>query len=355
MCSDAPDTSGVNAAALRSAELGEKALSWWQDAEMAQRPLREAAAARAGQVSDAQLRAMDTSTAIALEQSERAKRFHPVEDAILKDAMGAGGEAEQEAAAGRAVNDVSLAFGNQRGTVDRNLRRSGLGVSDTDRAMVEGEMGAAEALATAGAATRARQGVITLADAKKKDAAAMGRGMMGTQATQAGIALNQGNSSVANAQLPVSLAAQGAQVGAQGFQTALTAQGQAGNLYGQAAKLGQEDDSGLWGAVGGLAGKALFATSDEKQKEDVSDADGEVALRAVRKMPVKQWKYRKDSPAADGGKEHVGPMAQAVQATLGDRAAPEGKAVDVITLAGTALAAVKELDQKVTTLAKRRA
>lgn len=261
MCSDAPDTSGVNAAAVKSAELGDKAFAWYQKAYDEQAPLRADASKRAALVSDAQLRAMDTSTNIALESSNRAKQFQPIEDAILHDAMGAGSEAEQEQAAGRVATDVGNSFAGARGQASRNLTRGGFALSDADRAAIESQMASDEALATAGGMTRARQQVITLADAKRKDAAAIGRGMQGTQATQAGIALTQGNSAVGNAQVPISIAQQGTNQAAQGYNLALNSANQSGNLYGRAASMEAGADASDNQATSGLAGAAMTAAA----------------------------------------------------------------------------------------------
>jgi hypothetical protein len=68
-------------------------------------------------------------------------------------------------------------------------------------------------------------------------------------------------------------------------------------------------------------------------------------------MPVKKWRYKPTSEAADGGQEHVGPMAQDVHAQLGHDGAPGGTNIDLVSMNGTTLAAVRALDKKVNDMA----
>ena len=63
-----------------------------------------------------------------------------------------------------------------------------------------------------------------------------------------------------------------------------------------------------------------------------------------------------DKMAAQGlgadSEQHTGPMAQDVNATMGNKAAPGGKKIDLITLNGKTMLAVQALDRKVNMLAK---
>ncbi len=101
-----------------------------------------------------------------------------------------------------------------------------------------------------------------------------------------------------------------------------------------------------------MAGAAIGRgiASDKKIKKDVKAHSSEISLSAVRKIPVKSWKYKPGSVADDGGQPHVGPMAQDVRASLGDAVAPGGKTIDVVNMNGHTLAAVQALDKKVTRL-----
>lgn len=128
-----------------------------------------------------------------------------------------------------------------------------------------------------------------------------------------------------------------------------------GNLYNQsqANQIGwqnaqaQQDAAGL-GGIGNLAGTALgwAMFSSRKVKRNVRGADD--ALSRARKMPAKHWRYVKG--VGDGGAaEHTGPMAEdAKRAGISD-----GKMLNVADVAGTALAAVQQLDRKVRKLEAR--
>ena len=100
----------------------------------------------------------------------------------------------------------------------------------------------------------------------------------------------------------------------------------------------------------GGAGAAMMA-SDVRLKTDIKGMNPDAALKAINKTPVSKWKYRSDSAANDGGIEHTGPMAQDVNATMGDEAAPNGTAIDLITMNGVNMAAIQALSKKVDRLA----
>lgn len=100
---------------------------------------------------------------------------------------------------------------------------------------------------------------------------------------------------------------------------------------------------GLLGAAGGVA--SLFALSDEDVKSDVRPTGGKKALHAIRRTPVKNWRY---DPAkgglADGGRLHMGPMAQDVKRNLG---LGDGHSIPLVDMIGMNMAATKELADKV--------
>lgn len=74
----------------------------------------------------------------------------------------------------------------------------------------------------------------------------------------------------------------------------------------------------------------------------------------MRKIPIESWKYKQGSAADDGGQTHTGPMAQNVRKGLGDVAAPGGKKIDLISMNGHTIGAIKELDKRLLTLENAR-
>jgi hypothetical protein len=102
----------------------------------------------------------------------------------------------------------------------------------------------------------------------------------------------------------------------------------------------------MWASLGQVGGAAL-AASDIRLKTDIRGMKPKAALDAINHTPVSKWKYKEGSKADDGGKEHIGPMAQDVQKTMGDKAAPNGTEIDLISMNGVAMAAIQELSKKV--------
>ena len=85
------------------------------------------------------------------------------------------------------------------------------------------------------------------------------------------------------------------------------------------------------------------ATSDIRMKKDFKPVAGDFALNAIRSTPVTKWNYK--NGAGDGG-AHIGPMAQTVNQTMGNDAAPGGTKIDLVTMNGMTMSAIQELDKK---------
>ena len=357
MCSDAPDYSGMNNAAEANAALSKESLDFYKQIYAEQKPAREAAAKVAMDVANQQLDSSRQNTAISNDYWNYQKNtFRPLEEGIVADAQAYDTTARRDAAASEAVADVGMQAELARQAQTRQQQRMGVNPASGKALALQGQMGMAEAAAKAGAANTARDKVELQGYARKMDAANLGRGLASSQATSAGVALNAGNSAVGNAGAPLTQANQAAATMGQGFNTAIQGNNSAGQLYGQVAQM-QSQDSGLMGALGGVAGSFLggsgfakMVDSDKNKKEDIKPVSDEKALEAVKKTPVSRWKYKDGE--GDGG-AHVGPMAQHVNKNMGEQAAPGGKMVDLITLNGMNMAATGALARKVDKLAKK--
>ena len=354
--SDAPDYSGMNRAAEANAEIAKEALAWYKQVYQEQAPLREAAAAKANEVSDAQLASMRQNDAISKDYwNYQQNTFRPVERAIVDAAQNYDTEARRDQKAGQAVADVQQQIDASLGQQTRQLTRMGVNPNSGKFAAMSNQMSMAGALGKAQAAAKAREGVELQGYARKMDAANLGRNLASNQATSAGVALNAGNSAAQTGGMALSQAQNATNQVGQGFNTAIQGNNSAGNIYGQVAKM-QSQDSGIMGALGTVAGGFLggngFAKmidSDQNIKKDIKPVSDEQALAAVEKTPVSQWTYKKGE---GDGETHIGPMAQHVKATMGEQAAPGGKQIDLITMNGMNMAAISALSRKVDKLAK---
>ena len=88
--------------------------------------------------------------------------------------------------------------------------------------------------------------------------------------------------------------------------------------------------------------KSGTALSDIRMKKNIKPVSGRKALQALRRTPVSKWGYK--AGKGDGG-QHIGPMAQTVNQTMGEDAAPDGTSIDLVTLNGMTMSAVQELDK----------
>lgn len=356
LSSKQPDTSKQQEAALQMSQLSKEQLDWRKQIYAETAPDRADGIRHANLVSDAQLSSMGTQTALAQDYADYSKQvFRPLEQGIVADAAGYDTEARRNDAASKATADVELSLASQRGIATRNQQRMGVNPSSGAVLALDNQMSLAGASMKAKAASDARTQIETVGQARKMDAANLGRGLASSQATSAGLALTAGNNSAANSASTGNITAQGNDIMTTGFAGAQQGLSGAANTYGNIASLQQKagDNSALWGAAGQVAGAAMFA-SDKNIKKSREPVSGKASLAALRKIPVESWKYKRGSVADDGSKTHVGPMAQSVQKGLGDAVAPGGKMIDAISMNGHTIGAVKELDKRLMRLENAR-
>ena len=262
MCSSAaPDNSGLNAAALANAELSKEQLEWVKQIYTEGAPDRAEAAARAKEVSDANLASLKQNTELSNEYADYQRNtFRPLEKGIVQSASDYDTEARRDQKAGQAVADVTQQFAATKGQAARDLQRMGVNPSSGRSLAMSSQLGIAQAAASASAAGRARENVETQGFGRKMDAANLGRGLASNPATSAGVALNAGNSAVANGQVPLNIAGNAANSVTNGMSGAGQLNASAGNMYGQSAQIqgqaGASDAAGsaaMGSAIGGIA------------------------------------------------------------------------------------------------------
>ncbi|MBV8156909.1 MAG: tail fiber domain-containing protein, partial [Dyella sp.] len=306
-CADAPDMSGANAAALETAKLSKEQLDWAKQIYEQERPAREAAAARANAVSDAQLSSMKQNDAIAKDYYDyQVGTFRPLEKKIVAAAENYDTPERRAAEAAAAKADVTMAVDSTQAATLRNQQRMGVNPSSGKAMALQSQMGLGKAALLAGADSAARRNVETQGYARQMDAANLGRGLASNQATSANIALQAGNMSAGNALGSLTPSNQANAQMASGYNSAIAGQGQAASIYGDIARTQVQAsgaNAGMWGALGSVAGAGIMKYSDQNMKEGIRPASDDDSLKAVRKTPVALWRYKDDSPGADGGKE----------------------------------------------------
>ena len=361
MCADSPDYSGMNRAAEASAALSKDALQWYKDEYAKTQPQRDAATATAQKVSESQIAGMDFATQQAKDMDTRNKTvFQPLEDKIVADAQNYDTAGRRTQAANEATADVEGAFGRAQQGLTRDLARTGATPNSGRSVSLMQDAALKKATAVAGATTQAVKNVEQQGYARTMDAAALGKGIVGNQATMQQIAQSGGAQAVSASGAALGAASSGAGLMGTGFNTSLSGLGQAGNLYGQVARTEQAASDGTMGAIGQLAGLGMQAYSLYKSDEAVKDGtdkplDTKQALDGIEATPVKEgWRY---SPAKggpdDGGQPHDGPMAQQVRKHMGEKVAPGGKAIDVASMNAHLMAGMQELVKRVKKIEKR--
>jgi len=260
-CSDAPAPDpNIGKAAVANMELSKESLDFVKQMYADSAPDRATASAKANQVTDAQLRLMDQQEALTQDRINYEKdTFRPLEKQLVADANAYDTPERRAAEAGKAMQTVGTQFDVARQGMRRQASAAGIDPSSGNFIANLGTMGVREAATKAASGTAATNLVETTGRAMKADAAALGRGLPSAQATTAGLALTAGNAAANTAQIPANVAAQGTAMMGQGYNTAMQGNASAGNLLlGQYnAEVKAADNSGLWSALGTVAGAGL--------------------------------------------------------------------------------------------------
>lgn len=185
--------------------------------------------------------------------------FRPVEQGLVREARGAGGAAEQAAAAGRVNADVARAFGVQRSQFARDMGRMGVDPSSGRMAAGLRDMGTQQALAQASGMTGARNQAQQLGYAKRMDAAGLGRNLAGASA-----AAYQGATAAGTSGLNTSMAP-GTQY-QQGLAGAANTMGTMNQGMASMYNAGVNAQGEMAGAILGLA---ATKASDRRLKDDI--------------------------------------------------------------------------------------
>jgi hypothetical protein len=197
--------------------------------------------------------------------------FYPVEDSLVKDAMDYNTDGNVERQSGLAMGDVNAAAENQRKQNEMRMQSYGINPASGVYQGQQKTAGVQQAALAAAAGTRARDAAVQLGWAKKMDAASLGRGLPGNQATSTGLGLNAsqmgmglGTSGMAQLGAGLSAGQAGLNAGQIPFQNGLGLGNSAAQGYGGAMQ--------GWNNVGNLGAQTYGIQSSNWRQQSQNDA-----------------------------------------------------------------------------------
>lgn len=346
MCSDAPDTSGMNAAAVSNAELGKEQAAIARE-QMAKAEARQAKFDPQFQaVLDASLKSQQTQDQRSAEQWQQYLKIGmPAEQRLADTAANYDTperRAEAAAAAGAAVEQQGS---SQREAQTRALGRAGISLGSGRALTLDNASRLQQTKATVGAQQAARDKVEATGMSLTDNVAKFGRGLTSTGLQAAQLALGAG--SATGGTLGQQQSTYGASLAPtfQAYGGAASANSSAGNLFGNVAQLQQQGSNSTMQSLMGLGQLAGTFLSSKELKTRIGPVSGKHARRLLEGSVVDRWKYKPG--VADEG-EHIGRYAEDIPGgPMG------GKAVDVISEMGLHHAAISDLSKEVQQISRR--
>lgn len=340
-CADAPDTSGINAAAVQNAEIGREQLALAREERAAARERQAEFDPLFKQLVQSSIQQQKTAADQSADQwKSYVETWKPVEGKLAQTATNYDTAERRDSEAAKAAADVGFRANEAEKSLTRDLGRSNLSLSSGKALALAAGNKLDVAKATAGAESQARRQVEQTGISLVDNAARFGRNMPSTGIQTAQLALSAGGQ--AGSQIGQGQATYSAALApSQGFYSGAVGSTQsAGSLFGNVASLNQQTELAnaafkqeLLGSAIGAGSAALMSSSKTKNVE--GDVDPDAALRSVVETPVKAWRYK------DGdGRLRLGPMAEDVAASTG---VGDGQTLDVATELGTLRAAVQAL------------
>lgn len=290
--------------------------------------------------------------------------FTDVEKQMVSDAMNVDSAGGLQTAADQAASGVQLQYANAYDQNKRSQAAMGINPNSARAQAINAQSQFDLAAKKAGAATSARQEARDTGIAARKDAANYGLNLA-TEADKAySTATSAGDSAVKAEATAITTANDSASQLNDGYKTSIAADGTAAGAYNTQygnqleswnaqQKADATSSAGIGNVVGTIAGASAepwWMASSKKIKEAKKPVDDDDTLKKVKDLPVDSWKY-KDGEGDEG--EHVGAYAEDVQKSFGNKAAPGGKAIDIISMHGITLSAVKGLSKQVDKLEKK--
>lgn len=264
--------------------------------------------------------------------------FAPVNSQVATDAMNYDSPDQMARVRQEAAGNANEAFDTAMASRNAGLTR--MGVNPNSGAFADpNATSLARAQAVAGSENTATANRQDTAIGLRSNAAGLGLNVNAAGNQDAGLAVQAGIAATSNTNAANMAAStmrgnptQWASAGIQGFNSGGSL---ANQLYGQQmTRWGQGEQNGI----------GFAKLSDENAKEEKSDVDEDRVLAGLKRITVKAWKYKEGR--GDSGR-HIGAMAQDLHREFGDRVAPGGKMVDLMSMHGLAMAGIRALAQQV--------
>lgn len=274
--------------------------------------------------------------------------YMPLERRSAQDAAEFDSEANIQRRVGIASAGVNQAFDNARQRSVQELAKFGIRPDSRALATLNTRLSTQQALADAGARTGVALDTMDRGIALRTGVVNTGRGLANTSAGFSGVSNQSGGGAVAGG-----AQTQGATNSAlgtmnNGLTTAINGMGLGAqlsqNTYNQRMALERDNTNSRNQAYGALVGAGMMMLSSEKAKDRKEPADGDNILEKVKGLRVDRWGYKGDSML------HIGPYAEELHAKFG---VGDGTQIGAGDPGGIALAAVKQLNDKVDNLGKK--
>ncbi len=365
-------TGAASDVATAQQALAQQQLAFNQKAYEAGQPTRDAATAGALQAQTGQLATQQQQNAIAQRyNTEDVSTFAPLRQQIVDDAKNYDTAGRRADAMAGATSDVEQAYASANDANNRAMLRAGVTPGSGRMQSLMADQAIAKANSLAGATTTAVRNVENTGASRMAAAAQLGSFLPGAQTSAASAGSAAGTAAANSGANAVATQGSGITNVNAGFSGATAANNSAGNLYQQATAQKNATDAAYnatLGQLGGAVGNYLGTTqgqqnlsdlanwiSDEKVKKNTGKrANPMKALAEINATRVEDgWQYdpQKGGPE-DGGRKHIGPMAQTVRRTMGETVAPGGKSISPVDMNGKLLAGMQALSAKVAKLEK---
>lgn len=255
MCSDAPDISGMNAAAVQNAEVGREQLNLAREQMALDRARQAEYDPLFKQILASSLEQQQLGAQQSAEQWKSYKNvWQPLETKLADTASNFDTPARRQAEADAATADVGMQFDAQGKALDRDLARSNITLGSGKALALKAGAAMEQAKASAGASTTARRQVEQSGIALVDNAAKFGRNMTSTGIETARLSLGAGQTAGGTMAQQQGVINSGL-AGAQGFYGgAVNATQSAGSILGQVAGIQQQTNASNQSTMGSLVG-----------------------------------------------------------------------------------------------------